>query len=46
MLLRGQIEAATLCSKAAAKVGQASGKMLTDVLTNVATEAVKKALGL
>jgi len=32
--------------KAAAKVGQFGGKLLTDVLTKVATEAVKKTMGL
>lgn len=32
--------------KAITKVGQAGGKMLTDILTNVATEAVKKSMGL
>lgn len=32
--------------KAIAKVGQAGGKILRDVLTNVATEAVKKSMGL
>jgi hypothetical protein len=32
--------------RAITKVGQAGGKLLTDFLTNVATEAVKKAMGL
>lgn len=32
--------------RAAAKVGQTGAKMLMEVLTNVATEAVKKALGI
>ena len=38
--------AALRFKKAVAKVGQAGGKMLIDVLTNVATEAVKKSMGL
>lgn len=38
--------AALRFKKAVAKVGQAGGKMLMDVLTSVATEAVKKALGM
>ncbi len=38
--------AALRFKKAITKVGQAGGKMLMDVLTNVATEAVKKAMGL
>lgn len=38
--------AALRFKKAAAKVGQASGKLLMDVVTNVATEAVKKSMGL
>ena len=38
--------AALRFKKAVAKVGQAGGKMLMDVITNVATEAVKKAMGL
>lgn len=32
--------------EAVTKVGQAGGKMLMDVLTNVAAEVVKKMLGL
>ncbi len=38
--------AALRFKKAITKVGQAGGKMLMDVLTNVATEAVKKSMGL
>ncbi|MBE3037345.1 MAG: DUF2321 domain-containing protein [Chloroflexi bacterium] len=38
--------AALRFKKAIAKVGQVGGKMLLDVLTSVATEAVKKAMGL
>lgn len=38
--------AALRFKKAAAKVGQAGGKLLMDVVTNVATEAVKKSMGL
>jgi len=37
--------AALRFKKAITKVGKVGGKLLTDVLTNVATEAVKKAMG-
>jgi len=38
--------AALRFKKAIIKVGQVGGKMLRDVITNVATEAVKKSMGL
>ncbi len=38
--------AALRFKKAIAKVGQSGGKILVDILTNVATEAVKKTMGM